>query len=95
MLARIDSRELTEWFAYAQVEPFGEARADLRAGIVASTVANTARDTKKRQEPFKPSEFMPSFEKESPEPDSSRMLHMVEMLNAAMGGKDLRVKSEE
>lgn len=61
LLARISSRELTEWMAYAQVEPFGEERGDLRAGIVASTIANVNRDTKKRRKPFEPEEFMPKF----------------------------------
>jgi hypothetical protein len=32
--------ELAEWAAYYQCEPFGEERADLRAGIVASVIAN-------------------------------------------------------
>lgn len=61
LLARVSSRELAEWAAYYALEPFGDARADLRAGIVASTVANTARDPKKRRQPFQPDEFMPQF----------------------------------
>ena len=64
LLARISSRELTEWMVYAQVEPFGEERGDLRAGIVASTIANVNRDAKKRRKPFEPEEFMPKFGKE-------------------------------
>ena len=47
--------------AYARLEPFGEDRADLRAGIIASTVANAHRDPKKS--PFKPQDFMPDYEK--------------------------------
>lgn len=62
MLSRISSHELSEWIAYAQVAPFGEERADLRAGIIASTVANANRDPKKRRKPFEPREFMPSFD---------------------------------
>lgn len=65
LLARVSSRELSEWMAYSQVEPWGEERADLRAGIVASTVANTARNAKKRHKPFKPEEFMPTFERKT------------------------------
>lgn len=38
----ISSREFAEWFALDKlVEPFGDERADLRAGIIASTVANS------------------------------------------------------
>jgi hypothetical protein len=46
-VARLDremgSAELTEWMAYARIEPFGEDRADLRAAIVAKTVADVSR----------------------------------------------------
>ena len=59
LLARIDSAELTEWMAYSQIEPFGEERADLRAGIVASTTANVWSGKGKS---FKPSDFMPKFD---------------------------------
>ena len=31
--------ELTEWSVFYQQHPFGEYRADLRAGIIASTIA--------------------------------------------------------
>jgi hypothetical protein len=33
----MSGRELTEWMAYDSLEPFGDQRADLRAGIVAAT----------------------------------------------------------
>ncbi len=88
--ARIDAREFGEWMAFAGLEPFGEERADLRAAIVASTVANTARDPKTQRDPFTPQEFMPKFEKETTEQTPEQMLAIVEMLNAAFGGKDLR-----
>lgn len=94
LLSRISSRELSEWMAYAEVEPFGEERADLRSGIIASTVANTARDPKKRRKPYSADEFMPHFLTEQPEdpeiPQWQKQLVIVEMLNAAFGGKDLR-----
>jgi hypothetical protein len=56
MLAEISSAELTEWQAYYDLEPFGDMRGDLRAGIVASTIANVMGDPKK---PMSPSDFMP------------------------------------
>jgi len=59
LLRRLDSRELSEWMAYDQIEPLGEWRADLRAGIVAATLANVNRG--KAQKPFKPEDFMPDF----------------------------------
>jgi len=45
--------------AYASLEPFGEERADVRAGIIAAVIANANRDRKKRPEPFTPADFMP------------------------------------
>lgn len=66
LLERIDARELTEWMAYAGLEPFGEVRADLRSGIVASVIANVNRDPKRRPRAFEPGDFMPKFEDEKP-----------------------------
>ncbi len=40
------------------MEPFGEERADLRAGIIASTIANSAAHSPGG---FKPADFMPTF----------------------------------
>ena len=62
LLDRLTSRQIAEWMAYYTIEPFGEQRADLRAAIVASTVANANRDPAKRREPFSPTDFMPQFE---------------------------------
>lgn len=91
MLARMPSRLFSEWMAYAQLEPFGEGRADLRAGIVASVIANRWRGEDERE--YKPEDFvaMPELPKEA-EPVQSwqHQLLLVEMLNAAFGGKDER-----
>lgn len=57
MLGKLDSRELTEWFLYDALDPFGQARADLRAGVIASTVAN-CHSTKGH---FKPSDFVVKY----------------------------------
>lgn len=37
---RMSGRELMEWLAYARLDPFGEARADLRQAITSCVVAN-------------------------------------------------------
>lgn len=66
LLANLDSAELTEWVAFDHMEPIGEFRADLRAGIVAATVANYGgRDIRV---PRKPSDFMPFIEREEETP---------------------------
>ena len=64
LLSSLSSRQLTEWMAYDQLEPFGERRADLRMAVLASLIANANRDPDKRREPFTPADFMPRFEAE-------------------------------
>ena len=66
------SAQFAEWLAYGRIEPFGEERADLRAGIVASTIANANRG--KTQKSFTPEQFMPSFEAETEEEAGARLL---------------------
>ena len=61
LLARVDSRELAEWRAYERIEPFGEKRADARAGMVASVMANAWKG--KDQKAFTPEDFMPEYDK--------------------------------
>lgn len=58
LLGRMSSQELTDWMVYAQVEPFGDERADLRAALVASVIANVNRDPKKKPKPFDIADFM-------------------------------------
>lgn len=48
--------ELGTWAALYNIDPFDEERADLRAGIVASTLANIHRG--KNTEPLSPFDFM-------------------------------------
>ncbi len=83
----MSSREFAEWIAYHQIEPFGEERADWRAGMIAATMANIFRDAKKRRKPYKPQDFMPKVE-EKKEQTWQDQLQIVRMLNAAFGGKE-------
>mgnify|MGYP000046381597 CR=1 FL=1 len=89
LLSRISSRELSEWMAFYELEPFGDERADLRAGIVASTVANANRDPKKSK-PYAPQDFLPRFEggRGDEAPGWQKLLAKVKMLHAAFGGKE-------
>lgn len=76
LLARIDSRELSEWMAYYEVNPFGSVRDDLQAGIVASTIANVNRG--KNDKSFTPSDFMPYMDK--PEQSEGDMQAVMDAL---------------
>jgi hypothetical protein len=84
MLSRIDSRELSEWLAYYGLNPWGPERADLRAGTIASTVANCMSDKGN----YKPSDFMPRYgpKPEEPPKSSENLKNIAIRMNAMMGG---------
>ena len=54
--------------ALYKIDPWGEGRADLRAGIISSTLANVNRGPK--SQPLSPIDFMPYHEK--PEPPNAQ-----------------------
>lgn len=61
----LTGQQLSEWEVYYHIEPWGEQRADFRAGQVCATVANYAG--KRRMDdiaPAHPSDFMPSLDQE-------------------------------
>lgn len=58
LLDEIDSSELTEWMAYAGLEPFGPEADDYRAGVMPALHANSNRRSDS-QTPFRPRDFFP------------------------------------
>jgi len=40
MLNRMTSSEFSEWIAYHELDPFGQEREDLRAGMIAAPLIN-------------------------------------------------------
>jgi hypothetical protein len=68
MLASLPGMLFVEWMAYAEIEPFGEERADLRMAIGTAAIANIIYQlwTGKRDAPFKVEDFVPRFEKREP-----------------------------
>lgn len=60
LLERVSSRELSEWMAYASIEPFGEFQSEWRMARLASVIAEPNRDEKKKSEPFTEKDFMRS-----------------------------------
>ncbi len=60
LLARVSSIELTELIASELIEPRGERRADMRAAVIASAVANSTRSSESK--PISPDSFMLSFD---------------------------------
>lgn len=53
----MDSDELTEWAAYAQIDPFGEVRGDYQAAIITSNLMNAQAG----KVVTKVKDFMPKF----------------------------------
>ena len=59
MLGKLTVRELHLWAARWEMDPWSEERSDLRAGIIASTIAEVSRSKKHKSTPYKPMDFMP------------------------------------
>jgi hypothetical protein len=81
LLRQTTIREREEWAVYASIEPFGEIRADLRAGIITSMIANVNRG--KKTPPFKPIDFMPYAK-----PDRKKVV--ADKISAALRAKQKR-----
>lgn len=90
LLARISSRELSEWMAYYSVEPWGAERDNLHAGIVASATINVWRGEK--DEPVNAQDFMLQFGEDEKQPVSADELYGMfqtwALLNGAKRGND-------
>ena len=85
MLARISSRELSEWAAYEKLTgPIGGARSDLQAGIIAATVANSQRG--KGQKALRPDDFIPAWDGGRRTMTPEEMFAAAVKATTAMGG---------
>jgi|SRR5699024_10309356 len=92
LLSRIESRELTEWAAYERVTgPLGPERADIHAGIIASTIANANRG--KGGKKAKPKDFIPKWDRPSAQ-SASQQLNVVKQLNQRFGGERVKRRRE-
>ena len=80
--------------AYAAIEPFGEERADLRAGIISATIAN-CHSRKKGAPAFKVDQFMPKFKPPVRKwPTADELVQKMKWLNQLYGGKVKRGSSD-
>lgn len=57
----MSSRDITEAMAYQTIDPHDQTRADFRAGIIASTIANVNRGKGSKQ--YNAYDFMPQYGK--------------------------------
>jgi len=87
LLKRISSREITEWMAFGQLEPFGAEAGYLGHAITASTVANVNRAKGKKA--YEVADFMPTLGRKEPQ-SVAEMIQFAEMFTVALGGEDKR-----
>ena len=57
LMQHLTSRDVAEWMAYNQLEPFGEWAAFWRSGLIASILANIYRSRNAKE--ATPKDFMP------------------------------------
>ena len=89
LLARADSRELSEWMAFYEFEPFGSEAFYYGHAMTASAVLNVNK--KKGAKPVKPADLLPPFGKQKREQgDISQAIGWAAAMTAALGGKDER-----
>jgi hypothetical protein len=58
LLPMLNSRQITEWQAYWEMEPFGEIAAEFRSGQIAAMIVNT--HLRKGSQPMKAADFVPT-----------------------------------
>lgn len=84
-MREISARQLAEWEAYAQQEPFGYAIEGFRFGQVCATVANFSFGSKKRN--YTADDFTPKIKvPETPQALSKRLLAFFK----GLGGKPVK-----
>jgi len=73
------AEQYRSWLAYAEIEPFGEIQADLRAGAIARVVAEPNRDRDAHSAPFTVLDFIPWImtEERLAEKDAERELTLA------------------
>ena len=81
LLARISSKELTEWMVFHNMEPFGGDAQYLGAAITTSAIVNV--NTPKGKKRSDPEDFIPEFKKEKKQ-SMDEMVGLAQMM--AMSG---------
>jgi len=84
LLLRMDSRELSEWRAFYNLEPFGREAELYGHAMNAAHVINSRRPKSKQ---VKVQDLMPQRKQEQ---TTEEMIGFAARMTAAMGGKDKR-----
>ncbi len=95
----LTAKEYLGWLAYAELEPFGELRADYRAASIAAMIANVNRGEK--QKPFTLEDVMvkfgePAEEKKKELTSKEVQEHQLRVLKlwAAAANQDVAIDKE-
>lgn len=76
MLRELTAKQLLEWRAYDELDPFGEERDDYRAASIREMVFNMSGKESKNARPMK--DFLIPWEPESPEEAKERQQKELE-----------------
>lgn len=79
---RLDSRELEEWFAFYDLEPWGADIEDLRTGTICSAISSSVGVS------TSPREWMPDREPAEPQTDDEIQRNLM----ATMAGFGMKVE---
>ena len=94
LLSQLTARQWAEWRAFYDLEPWGELRADFRAGQICATVASYAGKVRSNDVPAaNPADFMPALgEFYKPVPVGPRLLddpvEQAKLMRKALFNKD-------
>lgn len=77
--------EFAQWIAVDRLDPLGEDRGDMRAGIVAATIANV--HATKGGRVFTAKDFMPEFGRAVPQQTAEQMLAVKAKMRAFAQGR--------
>ncbi len=83
MLHQMPATELSEWIAFASIEPIGEARADMRMAMICCTFANYFKASQgSKTPPLKLEAFMFKFDRPKQQSEGN-----MKMILRALSGK--------
>jgi len=81
--------EFAQWLAYYVVEPFGEARADIRTATLAALMANINCDPETQPKPFTVADFLPDYWQD-PDDEAADLEMKMRMIASAINAQNAR-----
>ena len=87
---RMSAQEYDEWLHFYTREPWGFEVESWRVALLAATIANTARDPKRRRKPFLPQDFLPRVRVQRRRRDWREIKNAALWWTHVLGGKVIR-----